>query len=166
MPLPAAEGVYVELAWPAAVTPLVGDIEPLVALQATGVIGTAPEPEVSTASELVVRSAVTVDVPETRIEVGDASAPSTSQGSESAVPVTEPQPVLPGPALQPHQLFSAVTVLPETTWRPATLLSTMRFWLRFARPLLCTRTPVALPTMVLPVNSTGLLPEKFWPAIH
>src|SRR4051794_11164974 len=86
-------------------------------------------------SELNVMSVLTVELPNAGIVFGVALARSTIQGLKSAVPVTALQPALPGPALQPHQLFSAVTI-PSTLFKPATLLFTIRLRLRLATPWL------------------------------
>src|SRR5437763_2725880 len=83
---------------------------PFVALKLMGVSGGAGAG--TTLSELCVMSAATFDVPPGAIELGVAEAASTNQGLKSTpVPVTAPQPALPGPALQPHQLFSMSEVL-------------------------------------------------------
>src|SRR2546423_11602115 len=67
--------------------------------------GNAPKGD--TLSELNVMSVLTVELPSGGMVSGVAEARSTIHGLKSApVPVTAPQPVLPGPALQPHQLFS------------------------------------------------------------
>src|SRR3954453_10154928 len=62
----------------------------------------------ATALEFFVISAVRVDMSNGSIGLGEAEVASTIHGlkSANAPPVTAPQPVLPGPALQPHQLFS------------------------------------------------------------
>ncbi len=116
-------------------------------------------------SEFIVMSVATRLMPPGTIMFGVAEALRTIHGLKSATPMTESQPAVPGPALQPHQLFSAVAV-PSTRFKPAVVFPTMRLKLRLARPWLWTRTPVALPTMVLLVTSTGWLPEKFEPASH
>src|SRR6266568_2996993 len=68
-------------------------------------------PAGTTASEFFVMSASRVDMPNGGMVSGIAEVRSTIHGSKSApVPVTAPQPVLPGPALQPHQLFSRSSV--------------------------------------------------------
>src|SRR5438128_8699729 len=90
-------------------------------------------------SELKVMSVLTVELPPAEIVFGVAEARSVIHGSKSAVPVTALQPALPGPALQPHQLFSAVTT-PSTLFKPATLLFTIRLRLRVPRPWLWTST--------------------------
>src|ERR1041385_3098598 len=61
-----------------------------------------------TALEFFVMSAVRVDMSNGSIGLGEAEVASTIHGLKSAAaePVTAPQPVLPGPALQPHQLVS------------------------------------------------------------
>src|SRR5882762_5055625 len=110
-------------------------------------------------------SAGTVEVPPGAIELGVAEPSSTIHGLKSTVPRTALQPALPGPALQPHQLFSAVTK-PFTLLSPATLLLTIRLKPSVARPWLCTSTPVALFVIVLPVSLTGWLPAKFTFANH
>ena len=134
-PVPLLElfEVKVELARPAVIVPAGGDMVPWVALHATGVGGNVPEPDVFTASELILMSAVTVELPPCGIGLGDALTPSCSHGLKSAVPVTVSQPALPGPALQPHQLFSAVT-MPSTLLSPVNVFPTMRLKLRFALP--------------------------------
>src|ERR1043165_4243433 len=112
------EGVLVEVkvvvAWPEVSVPLVGETLPCVAEKPTGVAGMKPLAEVSEPSELCVKSAVTVEVPPGVIGFGEAETPRTSQGLKSVVaapvPVTESQPAPPGPALQPHQLFSTSIV--------------------------------------------------------
>src|SRR5471032_2775800 len=60
-----------------------------------------------TASELYVMSAVSVDVWGGSIVLGTAEVWRTIHGLKSPrVPLAGPQPAWPGPALQPHQLFS------------------------------------------------------------
>src|SRR3954469_784151 len=105
-------------------------------------------------SELNVMSVLIVELPSARIVFGLAEARRSIQGLKSAVPVTALQPALPGPALQPHQLFSAVTI-PSTLLNPATLLFTIRFRPRLATPWLWTSTPVPPPMIVLWVTLTG-----------
>src|SRR5947209_2164212 len=126
--------VNVESATSAVIVPLVGIIVPWVALQATGMVGREPSPSVSVIAELSLMSAVTVDVPPRVREPGEAPTPSTIHGLKSTPePLTTPQPVLFGPALQPHQLFSitpfSVPVKPEPdaciTWELELLM--MRF---------------------------------------
>jgi hypothetical protein len=57
-------------------------------------------------------SAVTFEVPPGAIDEGTAPVFSMIQGLKSTtVLVTVPQPVLPGPALQPHQLFSTLLMV-------------------------------------------------------
>src|SRR3954465_6563236 len=80
-------------------------------------------------------SMLTVELSNAAIVLGVAETLSTIQGLKSAVPVTALQPAFPGPALQPHQLFSAVTI-PSTLFKPATLSFTIRLSLRFATPWL------------------------------
>src|SRR5436190_18909548 len=94
------------------VNPLVpGDMLPLVAVNEAFGNGSVVTPTGVPAFESCVMSAVTVEVPLAEIEVGEALASSTIHGSKSApVPVTVPQPVCFGPALQPHQLFSRLGV--------------------------------------------------------
>src|SRR3954470_24818453 len=92
--------VNVELARPAVIVPEGGAIVPWVALNATGIDGSVPAPDVSSVSELCVMSAVTFDVPPASIVPGTALTPSCSHGLKSADPVTASQPALPGPALQ------------------------------------------------------------------
>jgi hypothetical protein len=136
------------------VNPLeVGDIVPLVAVNAAFGNGRVATPDGTLLSELCVMSAVTVEVPPDATEAGDALTLSLIHGLKSAVPLTVSQPVLPGPALHPHQSFSAVTT-PSTLLTP-TVFPTMRLKVRFARPWLCTSTPVALLVIVLPVTTTG-----------
>ena len=106
MPLLAEVEVNTELAMPDVTVPVGGAIVPSVAENATGILITGP-PSGVTASEFFVISAVTVDVPPSVMELGAAVTPSTIQGSKST-PVALSQPVLPGPALQPHQLFSVL----------------------------------------------------------
>jgi hypothetical protein len=59
-------------------------------------------------------SAVTVEVLPGGIEFGTAVTPNTIHGLASVVPAPVPvsvsHPGLPGPALQPHQLFSTLMV--------------------------------------------------------
>src|ERR1700682_5042094 len=143
--------------------PVGGALVSSVALKATGISGSVPTG--AAASELCVMSAVMFELAPWAMVLGTALTPSTIHGLESAVPVTASQPALPGPLLQPHQLFSAVTV-PSTLLSPVTLFPTMRLKLRFASPWLWTSTPVALLVMVLLVNFTGWLPAKFCPASH
>src|ERR1700682_2496308 len=143
--------------------PVGGAIVPSVALKATAISGSVPTG--TAAAELCVMSAVMFELAPWAMVLGTALTPSTIHGLESAVPVTASQPALPGPLLQPHQLFSAVTV-PSTLLSPVTLFPTMRLKLRFASPWLCTNTPVPLPLIVLLVNFTGWLPVKLEPAIH
>ena len=58
-------------------------------------------------AELNVMSALTVELPNGGIVLGEAEACSTIHGLKSTpAPTTTPQPALFGPALQPHQLFS------------------------------------------------------------
>ena len=89
---------------------------------ATMPLGTVPPPDVFVPSELIVRSAVAVDEPPGPIAAGDAAAlkarygvavtdPDTPFGTPG-VPKHPPStgPPAPGPKLQPHQLFVAVTV--------------------------------------------------------
>src|SRR5258708_7699283 len=78
-------------------------------------------------------AAATTDDPPGLIVFGVAEPRSTIHGSESTpAPATEPQPALPGPALQPHQLFSipplSVPANPAPLWTvtPELLLLTMR----------------------------------------
>jgi hypothetical protein len=163
--LPADVEVKVEVAWPELSVPAGGVIVPSIPPKLTAVSGTKVVIDGTAASELWVISVVIVDVLPNPIVPGDALMPSTSQGLKSTVPRTPSQPVLPGPALQPHQLFSAVTV-PSMLFRPATLFPTIRLKLRVAKPWLCTNTPVPPLLMVLLVNFTGWLPVKFDPAIH
>src|SRR6185295_1267887 len=119
--------VNVDCAWPAVIVRVGGGaMLPWTAVNVTGVSGTVPPAEVSAAAELNRISAVIVDVSPGPIELGEALTPSTSHGLKSTRPVTESHPPLPGPALQPHQLFSALSVTgPFQT------------------------TPVVLPTMLL-----------------
>src|SRR6266481_2951215 len=64
-------------------------------------------PEGTAVSEFCVMSASSVDMPNALMVLGVAEVRSTIHGLKSAsAPVTAPQPALPGPALQPHQLFS------------------------------------------------------------
>src|SRR5262249_15725268 len=93
--------------WPDVNGLLAGEILPFVALNAAFGKGRAVTPIGTTLSELCVMSAVIVEVPPAVIEFGDAVTPSLIHGLKSALlPMTTPQPVLPGPALHPHQLFS------------------------------------------------------------
>ena len=156
--------VKVEVAMPVVIVPVGGAIVPWVALHATGVSGIVPKIVVSSASELSVMSPVTVELPKAGIGFGEALTLSRSHGLKSAIPVTLSQPTIPGPSLQPHQLFSALTV-PSTLFKPA-VLPTMRFTFGSALPWLWTRTPVALPRIVLLVSLTGWVPAKLFPAIH
>jgi hypothetical protein len=90
---------------------LAGRMVPLVAVNDAFGNGRVVTPTGTTVSELCVMSAVTVEVPPALIDAGDALTPRTIHGLKSApVPLTAPQPVLPGPALQPHQLFSRLAV--------------------------------------------------------
>ena len=88
-----------------------GAIDPCgVVANPTGIpFGTKPEPDVSTPSEFMVSFAVIADVWPGLREDGTAVMLRTSQGLKSTLPVTGLHPALPGPALQPHQLFSATT---------------------------------------------------------
>src|SRR3977135_1277695 len=97
-------------------------------------------------AELKVMSVLTVELPNAGMVFGVALARSTIQGLKSA-PVTASQPALPGPALQPHQLFSAVAT-PSTLVKPVALLFTIRLSLRLATPWLWTSTPVPPPRIV------------------
>src|SRR5436190_10720005 len=90
---------------------LPGNMLPLVAVNEAFGNGSVVSPAGVPAFESCVMSAVTVEVPPGEIEAGEALASSTIHGSKSApVPVTVPQPVCFGPALQPHQLFSRLGV--------------------------------------------------------
>src|ERR1043166_3356150 len=73
-------------AWPEVSVPPVGTTVPCVAEKPTGVAGMKPLAEVSAASELWVRSAVTVEVPPGVIGLGEAETPRTSQGLKSVTP--------------------------------------------------------------------------------
>jgi hypothetical protein len=88
---------------------LVGNIVPLVAVNEAFGSGKVVTPGGETAFELNLMSAVTVELPPGGIGFGEALTPRTIHGLLSTpVPETAPQPVFPGPALQPHQLFSNV----------------------------------------------------------
>ncbi len=132
--------VKVEFAVPAVMVPVGGAIVPWVALHATGVSGIVPKLVVSARSELSVMSPVTVEVANALIGFGEALTFNTSHGLASAVPVMPSQPLAlipptPGPSLQPHQLFSALTV-PSTLFKPVIVLPTIRFTLKLAWPWL------------------------------
>src|SRR5664279_3418063 len=108
-------------------------------------------PAGATASELCVMSAVRVDVPNALIVLGEAEVRSTIQGLKSApVPVTAPQPVLPGPALQPHQLFSRSRVR-LFGLSIAVVVETMRLKCAVALAPLLNARPVPLAKRLLPV---------------
>src|SRR4030095_1157514 len=105
-PLEELVDVNVDCAWPEVIVPGVPMV-PLVALKLTATCGTKSVTEGTTLFELRVISAVTVEVSPGAIEAGDALTPRTIRGLKSMpAPPTLPQPVLFGPALQPHQLFS------------------------------------------------------------
>ena len=121
--LPASDpAVYVEVAWPLVSVVLVGftllsSVPPKVTAVPLGTVN-PPVP-----SLLCVRSAVSIEVAPGTIWVGSALMLSTSHGLKVAVeplPLanTVSQPVAPGPALQPHQLLIAVTVLPPSEPSP------------------------------------------------
>src|SRR6185295_16514564 len=96
--------------------------------------------------------AVISEIPPGGTEPGDALTANTIHGSKSApVPVTAPQPVLPGPALQPHQLFSRSDVT-LFAFEIAVVVAMMRLKcaVTFANEP-CSVTPVAMPVMVEPV---------------
>src|ERR1700704_1964139 len=79
---------------------------PSVAEKATPTGGTKVVSDGTALSELWVMSAVTVEVPPGVIWFGDALTPRTIHGLKSRpAPDAVSQPVPPGPALQPHQLF-------------------------------------------------------------
>src|SRR6266567_4148482 len=94
-------------------------------------------------------SAVTVELPPGAIGFGEALVPSTIQGVKSATPETASQPALPGPALQPHQLFSSLTLATEALLKPAVVLPTMRLKCAVPVPLPIKRTPVPLVNRLL-----------------
>src|SRR6185503_10686703 len=101
--------VNVASASPAANGSLAGEMFPFVAENCASGNGTVVM--VSAPADVSVMSAVTVDEPPGVTDVGEAVTPRIIHGSKSApVPTTAPQPVLPGPALQPHQFFSRSTV--------------------------------------------------------
>lgn len=109
MPLTGVLDVNNEFAVPAITVPLVGFIVPFVALQSeSGIFGSGP-PEGIAGAEFVVISAVIVELPAGRIAGDDAATVSTIQGVKFPGAATVSQPVLPGPALQPHQLFWALS---------------------------------------------------------
>src|SRR5439155_15346947 len=117
-----------------------GSTEPRLVAKVTGVpSGMWPVPEVSWPAELWVRSAVTI--------WPSAEIPSTSQGVKSMDPAIgseiAPQPGLPGPALQPNQLFSASRTCDEVLAlaMAALELSTMRLKLTcsWAAPVVSVR---------------------------
>src|SRR5215831_11667185 len=90
----------------------VGDMSPLVALNVACGSGRVANPTGWLPPELCDISAVTSEVVAGVIEFGTALTPRTIHGLDTAPgPVIAPQPVLPGPALQPHQLFSRLAVL-------------------------------------------------------
>ena len=78
-------------------------------------------------SEFWVMEAVMDDVEPVKMMEGVAVTPSTIQGFESTfadpLPLTESQPNEPGPALQPHQLFSASTLPAPLQTKPPELLT-------------------------------------------
>src|SRR5262252_6485965 len=90
--------------------PVGGTVFPFVALKVTPTGGTKVVTEGATALELMVMSAVTVEFSSGGIGFGAALTPRTIHGLASRfaapVPFNASQPALPGPALQPHQLFS------------------------------------------------------------
>src|SRR5947207_7534549 len=97
-----------------------------------------------TASEFFVMSASSVDMPNALIVLGVAEVRSTIHGLKSApVPVTAPQPALPGPALQPHQLFSRSRVR-LFGLSIAVVVEMMRLKCAAALAPLLNRRPVAL----------------------
>ena len=109
MPLTGLVDRNVEVAVPAVIVPLVGLIVPFVALhRETGIFGKGP-PAGLVGTELVVISAVIVELPPMPIDEGKAVALSTIQGAKLAGAATVSHPVPPGPALQPHQLFWALS---------------------------------------------------------
>jgi hypothetical protein len=73
--------VKVDVACPAVIVPAGGAMVPFTALKVTGVRGIVPEPEVFTASELNLMSAVTFDVVNGWIALGAAVVRKTIQGS-------------------------------------------------------------------------------------
>src|SRR5205085_9488166 len=120
---------------------------PFVAPKLTGIGGKKTVIEGTAPTELCVMSAVTEVCPPGGIGLGEALILSTSQGLASSMPVLpantsvplvvplQPAPPVPGPKLQPHQVFSTsmVALLPAATLLPyctPTVLPTMR--LKFA----------------------------------
>src|SRR5262245_56271078 len=102
--------VKVVVATPDVTVPVGGATVPWVEPKPTPTCGTNSVNEGTALSELWVISPVTVVLPPGAIGFGLALMPSTIHGSKSApVPVTALQPALPGPALQPHQLFSRLS---------------------------------------------------------
>jgi hypothetical protein len=90
---------------------------PSVAENVMGVpFGIVPPEDVSTLDELNVTSAVMVEDPPGRTEVGEVLEFNTRNGLAATVPATplgvaaQPAPPAPGPKLHPHQLFVAVMV--------------------------------------------------------
>src|SRR5262245_26739009 len=143
-----------------------GAIVPFDAVKAAFGKGSAVTPPGTTLSELCVMSAVTVELPPGPTELGTALTPRTIQGLKSApAPFTAPQPVLPGPALQPHQLFSR-----STAWLlglSIAVAAIMRLkWavtVRGVAELFCNAMPVPRPVMVedeMPAAAMGPITSR------
>src|SRR5450432_4716714 len=96
-------------------------------------------------------SASSVDMSNALMVLGVAEVRSTIHGLKSApAPVTAPQPALPGPALQPHQLFSRSGVR-LFGLSIAVVVEMMRLKCAVALAPLLNRRPVPLAYMLLPV---------------